>query len=225
VIVRITSRCNMRCLHCAYSCTAKGEDMSLATFRRVVDVAVAANDDITISGGEPTLHPRLLRFLWEIEPRRRDEMCVSLLTNGTCGEALWKRLLRESHWIDIGVSTDLFHNPRRLRPWVREWLADKLCLDTSMIVQRQGRGENMRKLRAFARRHGRRLVFTPPHSLGQITVDPDGVVWSEEHGGHLAGDPLSWERFAQAYRAVEQTYHAEEIADRISQAPSLSPAP
>ncbi|HEY9073855.1 MAG TPA: radical SAM protein, partial [Desulfobaccales bacterium] len=62
--VQITKRCNMTCNHCAFSCGAQGPDMSAETFRRVLDLAALEEAPITIGGGEPTLHPGFMDFLW-----------------------------------------------------------------------------------------------------------------------------------------------------------------
>ena len=53
--VMITTRCNMTCCHCAYSCTAEGEDMSMDTFRRAIDFMHEWGEEpISIGGGERT---------------------------------------------------------------------------------------------------------------------------------------------------------------------------
>lgn len=59
--IMITSRCNMTCKHCGFACTAKGEDMSIETFRN----ALGCNEHITLGGGEPTLHPLFWQMLGE----------------------------------------------------------------------------------------------------------------------------------------------------------------
>ena len=56
--IQITTRCNMECEHCCMSATAKGEDMSIGTFKNALEY----DEYITIGGGEPTLHPKF----WEM---------------------------------------------------------------------------------------------------------------------------------------------------------------
>ena len=63
--IQITTRCNMECAHCCYSCTAKGRDMTGKTFRAAVAWALDYEGDETISlgGGEPTIHPKFWEFI------------------------------------------------------------------------------------------------------------------------------------------------------------------
>ena len=58
--IQITTRCNMKCRHCCYACTEKGEDMSLAVFKKALEYD---NEAISIGGGEPTIHPQFWEFI------------------------------------------------------------------------------------------------------------------------------------------------------------------
>lgn len=69
--IQITTRCNMRCEHCGYACTAKGEDMSLEVFNAALTLC---DGSISLGGGEPTIHP----MFWEFFGR-------SLATDADCG--------------------------------------------------------------------------------------------------------------------------------------------
>ena len=57
--IQITTRCNMSCQHCCFSCTTQGEDMTIETFKK----ALEHSDIISIGGGEPTLHPKFWEFV------------------------------------------------------------------------------------------------------------------------------------------------------------------
>jgi organic radical activating enzyme len=60
--IRITSKCNMECEHCCYSCSPnKGEHMNFKTFKRCFEVL--DSEYITLGGGEPTLNPQFEKFL------------------------------------------------------------------------------------------------------------------------------------------------------------------
>lgn len=65
IIVMITDRCNMGCAHCANTCTTEGDDMAESTFAKVCERLSEAKDlhKISISGGEPTLHPLFWEFV------------------------------------------------------------------------------------------------------------------------------------------------------------------
>lgn len=52
----------MTCSHCGMACTANGENMSLKTFKKAME-HVDADDQLSIGGGEPTVHPLFWDFL------------------------------------------------------------------------------------------------------------------------------------------------------------------
>lgn len=60
--LQITTRCNMHCAHCCYSCTSKGTDMKPEVYRKAIETIGDYDGIISIGGGEPTLHPNF----WEI---------------------------------------------------------------------------------------------------------------------------------------------------------------
>ena len=81
--VQITGFCNMNCKHCR----AKDEPqvyMDIALFNKILDFIDAnrENDDfqITISGGEPLLHPNLIQLLKSV--KKRNINYVFITTNG-----------------------------------------------------------------------------------------------------------------------------------------------
>lgn len=63
--LQITTKCNMSCEHCCYSCGKRGKHGDLST---IIDAITFARDTfgdetITIGGGEPTLHPDFFKIL------------------------------------------------------------------------------------------------------------------------------------------------------------------
>jgi hypothetical protein len=63
IYIQITTKCNMRCEHCCFSCDGEGSFMRLETFKAAIAVCHNYNSAITIGGGEPTLHPEFEHFL------------------------------------------------------------------------------------------------------------------------------------------------------------------
>lgn len=65
--IQITTRCNMECAHCCYSCTELGEDMPFGMFKTIVDRWGAKmqrdRNRILFGGGEPTIHPEFWRMM------------------------------------------------------------------------------------------------------------------------------------------------------------------
>src|SRR3954466_2731594 len=65
-LVEVTSGCNLRCPMCFAESGPGGEHLDFATYTRMVDRYVALegiSDVLQLSGGEPTLHPELVRMV------------------------------------------------------------------------------------------------------------------------------------------------------------------
>lgn len=102
--IQITTRCNMTCDHCCYSCGPEGEDMSIRTFKN----ALKLDEMISIGGGEPTLHPQF----WEMLGLAIGSSdYVWLATNGTVTDtALALAKLAKKQVIGCELSLDQFHD-------------------------------------------------------------------------------------------------------------------
>lgn len=86
--LQITTKCNMKCSHCCYSCTMKGKHGNLATIRKAIYFAASIDDEtISIGGGEPTIHPDFFEIL---------KLCLQefnyvwLATNGSQTDAMFR---------------------------------------------------------------------------------------------------------------------------------------
>ena len=93
-IVEITARCDLDCPICLVE-AGQNWEMTLADFQRVLDGLIRAErqvDILTLSGGEPLIHPRILSFLDEVASRP-EIVRTSISTNGLA-------LLREPDLID-----------------------------------------------------------------------------------------------------------------------------
>lgn len=63
--MQITTKCNMRCAHCGYSCNKNGKHMDYYVACDAIAFSREWEDgnSIDIGGGEPTLHPRFFDIL------------------------------------------------------------------------------------------------------------------------------------------------------------------
>lgn len=90
----ITNKCNLRCLHC-YATAGKAlpNELSTEEILSVIDQYsnIVSHGEVTISGGEPTLHPNLDRILLAINKHGHRSV---LFTNGTTfgGSIGWKTI-------------------------------------------------------------------------------------------------------------------------------------
>ena len=92
--------------------------MSAETFRRALNLAQSEEAPITLGGGEPTLHPMFMEFLWWTIRRQAPltyELgmpAVGLVTNGSQTDiALELAALARVGVICASVSKDEFHDP------------------------------------------------------------------------------------------------------------------
>ncbi|RQX05455.1 radical SAM protein [Micromonospora inaquosa] len=81
-LVQITERCNLHCAHCFVSSTAAGSDLSGVDFTtrvlpRLLDARV---ERLTLTGGEPFVHPDLIAMCQAVADRG---LPVGLCTNAT----------------------------------------------------------------------------------------------------------------------------------------------
>jgi radical SAM protein with 4Fe4S-binding SPASM domain len=106
-LVQITERCNLHCAHCFVSSTAVGADLSLTAFSdRVLPRLLAARvERITLTGGEPFVHPDVLSFCNAV---RAAGLPVGICTNATQTSDEQIAALAELGGVHVNVSFDGF---------------------------------------------------------------------------------------------------------------------
>ena len=182
--IQITTKCNMACAHCMFSCRpGHGKNMSFSTFRKAVDIAVG--EYVVIGGGEPTLHPNLIAMLGYAVLLQND--CKPfMITNGTCKQSLWNTLMRARHNknIEIYVSKDPWHDSNLINSWVsydadrlKLWWGDALYNRT--IVAHGRAKTNLKRLIKDAKKWGYSKVSIEKENSCEVRVDPDGIVWAD----------------------------------------------
>lgn len=138
--LQITTKCNMTCRHCCYTCGPKGKHMTRDIWMQALNyVAQYVGEIISIGGGEPTCHPEF----FEILGRAMDEFdYVWLATNGkkvktmrrlaniiynedyvnTCDDDCEYGIYNEDNKLTVALSLDLYHesiNPEIIAMWQR----------------------------------------------------------------------------------------------------------
>ena len=136
--IQITTRCNMRCEHCGYACTAKGEDMSLDVFRAAIEMC---DGSVSLGGGEPTIHPLFWEF-FGLSLAHGSE-CVWLATNGKETQtAIALANIARRGVCGVALSRDPFHDDiddrvveafTRDRPTYLDYAAGRLADDCREI--------------------------------------------------------------------------------------------
>ena len=103
-LLKITDRCDLRCSHCFVSATAEGADMSASALRGAIGRLVAARvANVTITGGEPLVHPDLHDILRDLVGADLD---VTVCTNGVNVSDDLIRCATELGRVSFNVSLD-----------------------------------------------------------------------------------------------------------------------
>jgi organic radical activating enzyme len=85
--IQITTKCNMTCQHCCYTCGPKGKHMTRDTWQQALSYAAQCSESVAIGGGEPTCHPEF----FDILKQAMDIFySVWLATNGKKTKAMYR---------------------------------------------------------------------------------------------------------------------------------------
>src|SRR6202167_3710456 len=106
-LVQIDERCNLHCAHCFVSATRRGTTMP---YQQITDVliprlAACRVERVTLTGGEPTIHPQ---FLDVVRAFRDAGMAVGVCTNATTLDDQQISALARIGGVHCNVSMDGF---------------------------------------------------------------------------------------------------------------------
>ncbi len=115
VYTQITTKCNMTCGHCGFACGAKGENMSLKTFKNALMFHVEYDvDNVQFGGGEPTIHPKFWQFFELARECVKNDLSDAhtwLCTNGKKTQDTMQLLdMAEREEIHLTLSLDKWHD-------------------------------------------------------------------------------------------------------------------
>jgi len=156
--LQITTKCNMTCDHCCYSCNKNGKHGDYNTILDAIAFAREHDDyTICIGGGEPTLHPRFFDIL---RHTLNDFEYVWMATNGSRTNVMFRlrdiidgedydndNPIYQENKLCVALSQDYFHTPidhRIVALWKRRAAAKHTgyeIRDVSDQVKGQGRAK------------------------------------------------------------------------------------
>lgn len=138
MLIQITTVCNFSCAHCCMSCgkAYKGQHMDEAVYLKALDFVADMGDYIVLSGGEPTLHPKFIRYLaiaigyeqndiksgippWFATNGSKTKLTLELMRNASyCEEEFFEKLTEHAFieytdepLFNISLSQDIYHDP------------------------------------------------------------------------------------------------------------------
>ena len=111
VYLQITTRCNMTCAHCGFSCCQNGDDMTRDTFYAAL-AKFSTCERIIIGGGEPTMHQNFFEFISACNRMGFFEDNLQCTTNGKITHSAERlaRLAKQGLILAI-LSQDKYHDP------------------------------------------------------------------------------------------------------------------
>ncbi|TGY95051.1 radical SAM protein [Petralouisia muris] len=102
VYIELTSKCNLRCLHCYNESGSLRGMLGIAEFNNILDSLQEGEDTaVTLSGGEPLLHPSIWTFIEELDKKNFGKKLM--ITNATLITPQIAKQLK-NHQISIQIS-------------------------------------------------------------------------------------------------------------------------
>lgn len=197
-LVQIDERCNLRCAHCFVSATQNGGYMPLAAVvERVIPQLVASRvRRVTLTGGEPTIHPH---FLEVVRAFRTADIDTGICTNATTLTEEHIAELADIGGVHCNVSLDGFRPEshgkfRGNRDSFAITIRTVTQLATAGLLQgllctpnTLAEDEEYHQLCEFAREHGARYVLMNPlSSMGRGVKARRPLASPAEHMRHIA---------------------------------------
>ena len=128
--IEITSNCNLRCIHCYNESGELRDQISVEAFKIVLgcyDNPKKAS--ITLSGGEPLLHPQVWKFIDMMLESGILARNILLITNATCMQK--SMLVSRSALMDRELSCMILFVEREILK--EQWLACKGSCQSTQI--------------------------------------------------------------------------------------------
>jgi hypothetical protein len=105
MLVKLTTKCSMRCSHCMEEALPEGEHMFMDTFEKTLSFIEKCYNGVRIimlSGGEPTDHPDILKIIEKVKG-----WSVILLSNGMFLSTSLRQPI-----LDSGITIQIYNDPR-----------------------------------------------------------------------------------------------------------------
>jgi radical SAM protein with 4Fe4S-binding SPASM domain len=192
-LIQIDERCNLHCAHCFVSATRAGQSMpyDAITSLLIPRLAECRVERVTLTGGEPTIHPR---FMDIVHALRTAGMQVGICTNATMLSSAQISELAGTGGVHVNVSLDGFRPESHGRfrgdcgsfeitvATVRELAATGLLQGLLCTPNSLAEDEEYRELCEFAAASGAAYVLMNPlSSMGRGVRARGKLASSAEH--------------------------------------------
>ena len=137
VYLHLTTRCNLNCPHCYVSCPSTNDLSTPLVFRIIDELKSSGGESVTLSGGEPLVHPEIRRILEYIGPGLK----VQLLSNGTLIDKEWASFL--AHEMDATVQISIDGSKSKIHDAIRGEGSFEKALKAVGFLQESGMGRKL----------------------------------------------------------------------------------
>jgi len=212
VFFHLTAQCNLSCLHCYLPRPAEDRHLPAGLVIRLIDEVVESGGrGVTLSGGEPLLHPEIERIL----DHATRKISVRLLTNGTLIDGEWAaRLSGMNVTVQVSVEGSTRESHDRIRgkgsfekammavELLQEaGLSERLHLSTTIMKQNL---TDLAEIISMAQRRGLPLVrFLPLRRLGRGAREWEAIGSGVEIRDHEEFYRYVWDLLTKQRRATE----------------------
>ncbi|MBC2717232.1 MAG: radical SAM protein [Desulfobacteraceae bacterium] len=184
--LHLTSRCNLSCPHCYVSSSNDNtkKDLPATIVLKLIDeLANNGGQTVTLSGGEPLLHPAIKKILKYAAPK----VGIRLLSNGTLIDKEWAAFLAD---MDIFIQISVDGSQKEIHDLIRGEGSFENTLRGVECLQEAGLGErinfsttvmnqnihDLKEIISLAKGFKVPLVrFLPLHRMGRAKKEWDSI--------------------------------------------------
>ena len=122
--IEILDKCNLKCKHCSTeACQEKNTFMQIETFKRIIDECKKLGlKRVFLSGGEPLLHPELMRMLKYAKSKNTNikvySCGVDYLNNKFCG--FEEKYFKEIKYVGVERMIFSMHGMEKEHNWITD---------------------------------------------------------------------------------------------------------
>jgi len=214
--LHLTRRCNLSCLQCYYRTSDADTRTDLPTariFTMIDELTAHGGKSITLSGGEPLLHPDIRKILTYCAPK----LTVRLLTNGTMIDREWASFLSS---MNIFVQISIDGSTREIHDTIRSPGSFDKSLRAIALLQDAGLGHRLNLCTTVMNTnlHDLRNIISLCERLGvpQVRFLPLRNVGAARRHWDAIGAGLTTADYEQFYDITEDLRSSKEVSVDVS---------
>lgn len=188
-IINITNRCNLNCNHCSKKESFDGQDINLSDYFFILEkITTAGVHNVSLTGGEPLLHPQILKILEKTKKANcQIDILTNLISDQQMVEDVAERLDPLSDTFQVSID-DIGNDYETIRRGANFYVLDNnldilvrngFCIKANMVITKKNVA-NMSKVFTYCHDKGiGRIRFTPYFGKDNLKIIPDDEILFE----------------------------------------------